>query len=85
MINVEGECHRPSSSCSPSTRNVTSSPASTSHAEGPVFTKTEQVSDILNTAMCLQDYNIYKTVYQIYILVVDDLSGDWFNLYVPEM
>ena len=74
MINVEGECYQPSSSCSPSTHNVTSSLASTSHAEGPVFSKTEQVSDILNTAMCLQDYTIYKTIYQIYTFVVDDLS-----------
>ena len=54
------------------------------YAEGPVFNKTEQVSDILNTAMCLQDYNIYKTVYQIYTLVIDDLSGDWLNLCIPE-
>ena len=35
--------------------------------------------------MCLQDYNIYKTVYQIYTFVVDDLSDIWFNQHIPEM
>ena len=38
----------------------------------------------LTLQMCLQDYNIYKIVYQIYTFVIDELSGDWFNIYVPE-
>ena len=39
----------------------------------------------LTLQMCLQDYNIYKTVYQIYTFVVDDLSDIWFNQHIPEM
>ena len=39
----------------------------------------------LTLQMCLQDYNIYKIVYQIYTFVIDDLSDNGFNHHIPEM
>ena len=38
----------------------------------------------LTLQMCLQDYNIYKIVYQIYTFVIDNLSDIWFNQH-PDM
>ena len=35
--------------------------------------------------MCLQDYNIYKIVYQIYTFVIDDLIDNRFNHHITEM
>src|SRR4051812_11366417 len=74
MINFEGECRQPSSSCLPLTRNVTSSLPAIIHAERPVFLKQNKYQILHYCNKWFQDYNIYKILYVTYTSVINNFS-----------